>query len=79
MSLLAKPWLKDAVVYFSRAFLFAVGSYLLMYVVYGDVRMSLCSFLVWATVVFLVFAVAYVPFLLREARQRKQIKKDDDH
>lgn len=75
MSLLAKQGLKDAGIYLLKAFVFAVGSYLLIYVIYGGIRIS---FLAWGAVVLLAFAVAYVPYLIRKARNRKRIQRGGD-
>lgn len=67
MSLLAKQWLRDAVIYFLKAFAFAAGSYLLIFVIYGGVRIS---FIAWTAVVLLAFAIAYIPYLIRGIRGR---------
>lgn len=72
MNLLAKQRLKDSVIYLAKAFVFAVGSYLLIYVIYGGIRIS---FPAWAAIVLLAFAVAYIPYLLRKAKDRKRSEK----
>lgn len=76
MSILVKPLLRDAAIYLLKAFAFAVGSYLLMLLIYGGVRIS---FLAWTAIVLLAFAVAYVPFLIRAIKQaRKDVTKAGD-
>ena len=67
MSLLAKQWLRDAAIYFLKAFVFAAGSYLLIFVIYGGVRIS---FLAWVAIVLLAFAIAYIPYVIRGIRDR---------
>ena len=67
MTLLAKQWVRCGVIYFLKASAFAVGSYLLISTIYGGIRIT---FIAWCVVVFLAFAVAYVPYLVRWVRSR---------
>lgn len=71
MSPLAKQWLRDAAIYLLKALVFAVGSYLLMMVIYGGVRIS---FFGWIAIVILAFAIAYIPYVVQ--RMKSQTKKD---
>ena len=68
MKLFAKQWLIDALIYSVKAIFFAAGSYFLIYVVYGGIHIS---FFAWTAIVFLAFAVAYVPFLMRKTKNHK--------
>lgn len=72
MSPLAKQWLSDIAIYLLKAFAFAVGSYLLIRVIYGGTRIS---FLAWSAVVLLAFAIAYIPVVLRGIRGRAKGKE----
>lgn len=65
MSLLAKQWLRDAAIYLLKALVFAAGSYILIFVIYGGVRISPIA---WTAVVLFAFAIAYIPYLIRGIR-----------
>jgi hypothetical protein len=65
MNLLTKNWPRDAAIYFLKAFAFGLGSYLLMFVIYGGVRITLFA---WIAIVLLAFALAYIPYLILRGR-----------
>ena len=73
MSLLAKRWVRDAVIYFLKAVAFAIGSYFLMVRIYGGVRIS---FIAWSVTVLLAFTAVYVPYLVRAIRQARREGKE---
>lgn len=67
----AKPWLRAISIYFLQAAAFAVGSYLLIILVYGGIRIS---FFAWSAIVLLAFAVAYIPYFIRGIRKGKEVE-----
>jgi len=64
--------LRDVGIYYSKAVLFALASYLLLFVVYGGVNMPLLG---WSIVVVAAFTVAYIPFLVRSFRDARATGK----
>lgn len=68
MSFFTKQRLRDAAIYYVKAFAFAIGSYLLMMVIYGGSRLS---FFAWTSVIFLAFTIAYIPYVVRGARDKR--------
>jgi len=68
MNSFTKQQLRDAAIYCLKALIFAVGSYLLILVIYGGSRLS---FLAWSGVVLLVFTIAYIPYLVRSIRENR--------
>lgn len=71
MSPSSKRFLRDIGIYYLKAVAFALVSYLLLFVVYGGVRISL---LAWSAVVILAFTIAYIPFFVRSVRAGKADK-----
>lgn len=68
MSPLAKQWLLHAAIYFLKALIFAVGSYLLIISIYGGVRIS---FFWWTAIVILAFVVAYIPYVVQRVKSNR--------
>jgi Ca2+/Na+ antiporter len=75
MSEPSRQWLRDAAIYFVKAIAFAVGSYILMLVIYGGARIS---FWMWSLIVTLAFAVAYVPYFVRAIKSHGSSKNKED-
>ena len=67
----AKKFLIDAGIYYLKAVAFSLVIYLLLFAVYGGVRISL---LAWSVVVLLAFTIAYIPFFVRSVRAIKAAK-----
>lgn len=65
----AKQRLRDAAIYYLKALIFAVGSYLLISVIYGGSRLS---FFAWFGAVLLAFTIAYIPYLIQSIRKNKE-------
>lgn len=68
VSPLLKKILIGVGIYYLKAIAFSLVSYLLLFAVYGGVRISL---LAWFVVVILVFTIIYIPFFVRSVRAAK--------
>lgn len=66
MSLSTKSWLRDMAIHYLKALAFGACSYILMWVIYGGVRLS---FLAWIAAVLGAFTIAYIPFFLRRGKE----------
>lgn len=73
MNRVHKEIAKTAGIYYLQAIAFALASYLIMYFVYGGVRLSL---LVWSAIVVVVFTLLYIPALVRNIRLANAIDRD---
>lgn len=69
MNSFKKQRLRNVLIYYLKALIFAIGSYLLILVIYGGSRLS---FFVWVGVVFLAFTIAYIPYLVQLVRKNKE-------
>lgn len=69
MKILGAQRVRDAVVHYLKALIFAVGGYLLIIAIYGGTRLS---FFVWAAIVFLAFTIAYIPVLVRKRKDEEK-------
>lgn len=58
--------LRNLFIYYLKALIFSVGSYLLILVVYGGSRLS---FFAWFGVVLLAFTIGYIPYLFQLVRK----------
>lgn len=67
MNSFTKQQLRDAAIYYLKALIFAVGSYLLILLIYGGSRLS---FFAWSGAVLLVFTIAYIPYLVQSIRKK---------
>lgn len=72
MNMAYKEFAKTVGIYYLQAIAFALVSYLIMHLAYGDVRLSL---LTWSAIVLGVFTVLYIPALVRNFRLAKAIDR----
>ncbi|WP_202841028.1 hypothetical protein [Luteimonas saliphila] len=62
MNVITKKFVKQTAVFYLKTIAFAVATYLLLFVVYGGVNLSL---LAWSVIVALAFTLAYIPSFIR--------------
>ncbi len=66
---------KHLLIYYCKAAVFSVLSYILIYAVYGGVGISILS---WAMVVMVAFTFAYIPLLIKYVKIEKSNRKEGE-